>query len=216
MAAPARAAAASSSACATASRGTTITTQSGGAGNAASEEWQRRSPIRSYAANVFFPARKLGCSHALDSVASGSARHRLRSEMNVSPALTIEAVCYSSDDSVIKLLETEGRHIKTLAKVSGLKISAPAGRPENCATAVAGNIEIFVPLKGLINFEEEEKRLKKDIEKIERELLAVERKMSNKEFLEKAPKEVVEKDKARLEELLQKKMKLEQGVERVK
>ncbi|MDP2682856.1 MAG: valine--tRNA ligase [Deltaproteobacteria bacterium] len=144
------------------------------------------------------------------------AIRNIRSEMNVSPALTIEAVCYSSDDSVIKLLETEGRHIKTLAKVSGLKISAPAGRPENCATAVAGNIEIFVPLKGLINFEEEEKRLKKDIEKIERELLAVERKMSNKEFIEKAPKEVVEKDKARLEELLQKKMKLEQGVERVK
>ena len=144
------------------------------------------------------------------------AIRNIRSEMNVSPALTIEAVCYSSDDSVIKLLETEGRHIKTLSKVSGLKISAPAGRPENCATAVAGNIEIFVPLKGLINFEEEEKRLKKDIEKIERELLAVERKMSNKEFIEKAPKEVVEKDKARLEELLQKKMKLEQGVGRVK
>ncbi|HKZ46602.1 MAG TPA: valine--tRNA ligase [Thermodesulfobacteriota bacterium] len=144
------------------------------------------------------------------------AIRNIRSEMNVSPALTIEAVCYSSDDSVIKLLETEGRHIKTLSKVSGLKISAPAGRPENCATAVAGNIEIFVPLKGLINFEEEEKRLKKDIEKIERELLAVERKISNKEFIEKAPKEVIEKDKARLEELLQKKMKLEQGVGRVK
>lgn len=144
------------------------------------------------------------------------AIRNIRSEMNVSPALTIEAVCYSSDVSVIRLLETEGSHIKTLAKVSALKASAPAGRPENCATAVAGNIEIFVPLKGLINFEEEEKRLKKDIEKIDRELVALERKMSNKEFIERAPKEVVEKDKARLEELLQKKMKLEHGVERVK
>ena len=144
------------------------------------------------------------------------AIRNIRSEMNVSPALTIEAVCYSSDGSVIRLLETEGRHIKTLSKVSVLKVSAPAGRPENCATAVAGNIEIFIPLKGLINFEEEEKRLKKDIEKIEKELLALERKMSNKEFIEKAPKEVVEKDKARLEELLQKKTKLEQGVGRVK
>ncbi|HLA51621.1 MAG TPA: class I tRNA ligase family protein, partial [Thermodesulfobacteriota bacterium] len=144
------------------------------------------------------------------------AIRNIRSEMNVSPALTIEAVCYSSDGSVIRLLETEGRHIKTLSKVSVLKVSAPAGRPENCATAVAGNIEIFIPLKGLINFEEEEKRLKKDIEKIEKELLALERKMSNKEFIEKAPKEVIEKDKARLEELLQKKMKLEQGVGRVK
>ncbi|MEK6599358.1 MAG: valine--tRNA ligase, partial [Deltaproteobacteria bacterium] len=139
------------------------------------------------------------------------AIRNIRSEMNVSPALTIEAVCYSSDVSVIRLLETEGSHIKTLSKVSVLNISAPAGRPENCATAIADNIEIFIPLKGLINFEEEEKRLKKDIEKIEKEILALERKMSNKEFIERAPKEVVEKDKARLEELLQKKTKLEQG-----
>jgi valyl-tRNA synthetase len=144
------------------------------------------------------------------------AVRNIRSEMNVSSALMIEAVCYSSDTSVIKLLEREGSHIKTLAKVSVLKVSAPAGRPENSATAIAGNVEIFVPLKGLINFEEEEKRLKKDIEKIEKELIALGRKMSNKEFIERAPKEVVEKDKARLNELLQKKTKLEQGVGRVK
>jgi len=144
------------------------------------------------------------------------AIRNIRSEMNIAPSATIEAICYSADATVRALLTSEERYIKTLAKVSDLKISAPADRPENAAVAIAGSVEIFVPLKGLINFYEEEKRLARDLEKVMKDLEGVQRKLSDENFLARAPKEVVEKDKIRVEELLQKKAKLEEGLERIK
>jgi valyl-tRNA synthetase len=144
------------------------------------------------------------------------AIRNIRSEMRISPAATIETICYTDDEQMRKLLTSHEGYIKGLAKVSHLKVSAPAERPENAATAIAANVEIFVPLKGLINFDEEEKRLAKDIEKIIKEVEAVQKKLSNRDFLDRAPKEVVTKEQTRVEELLQKKEKLEEGWKRVK
>jgi len=147
------------------------------------------------------------------------AIRNIRSEMSVAPKAEIEAVCLCADDASGTLLSSGENYIKGLTRVSNLEIMAgkalPA-RPENTATAIAGNIEIFVPLKGLINFDEEEKRLAKDIEKIIKELEGVQRKLSNADFAARAPKEVVEKDKTRVEELLQKKAKLQEGLEKIK
>ena len=144
------------------------------------------------------------------------AIRNIRSEMHISPAATIETICYTDDEQTRKLLTSHEGYIKGLAKVSHLKVSAPAERPENAATAIAANVEIFVPLKGLINFDEEEKRLAKDIEKIIKEVEAVQKKLSNRGFLDRAPKEVVTKEQTRVEELLQKKEKLEEGSKKVK
>ena len=144
------------------------------------------------------------------------AIRNIRSEMHISPAATIETICYTDDEQTRELLISHEGYIKGLAKVSHLKVSAPAERPENAATAIAANVEIFVPLKGLINFDEEEKRLAKDIEKIIKEVEAVQKKLSNRDFLDRAPKEVVTKEQTRVEELLQKKEKLEEGWKKVK
>jgi len=144
------------------------------------------------------------------------ALRNVRSEMNIPPALNIEAVCYSNEESVRKLLESGRGYVNTLARLSNFKVSAPAGRPENAATAIAGGVEIFVPLEGLINFEEEKRKLEKEREKIIKEIEAVQKKLSNEDFLARAPKEVIEKDRARVEEFLQKKSKLEEGLARIK
>jgi len=144
------------------------------------------------------------------------ALRNVRSEMNIPPALNIEAVCYSNEESVRKLLESGRGYINMLARLSSLKVSAPAGRPENAATAIAGGVEIFVPLEGLINFEEEKRKLEKEREKVIKEIEAVQKKLSNEDFLARAPKEVIEKDRARVEEFLQKKSKLEEGLARIK
>jgi len=144
------------------------------------------------------------------------ALRNLRSEMNIPPALNIEAVCYSNEGAVRKLLESGREYINMLARLSSLKVSAPAGRPENAATVIAGGVEIFVPLEGLINFEEEKRKLEKEREKVIKEIEAVQKKLSNEDFLARAPKEVIEKDRARVEEFLQKKSKLEEGLARIK
>ncbi|MBI5327184.1 MAG: valine--tRNA ligase [Deltaproteobacteria bacterium] len=143
------------------------------------------------------------------------ALRNIRSEMNVSPAIQIEAICRCSDNSTARLLAIGEQYIKGLAKVSVLKISASAEKPKDAATAITGNIEIFVPLKGLINFDDERKRVAKDMEKIIKEIEAVQKRLSSADFIERAPKAVVEKDRIRLEELSYKKIKLEQGLEKM-
>ena len=77
-------------------------------------------------------------------------------------------------------------------------------------------VEVFVPLGGLVDFEVEEKRLVKELEKTVAEKTGVAKKLSNKEFTDKAPAEVVEKDRARLDALEEKTDKLKAGLERIR
>ena len=58
-------------------------------------------------------------------------------------------------------------------------------------------VEVYVPLKGLIDLEVEKRRLEKEIGGLEKALLGLEKKLSNKGFLEKAPAEVVENERQR-------------------
>jgi len=73
-----------------------------------------------------------------------------------------------------------------------------------------------VALGGLVDFDVEEKRLVKELEKTEAEYAGVAKKLSNPEFTDKAPAEIVEKDRARLDALAGKKEKLATGLERIR
>jgi valyl-tRNA synthetase len=69
-----------------------------------------------------------------------------------------------------------------------------------------------VPLEGIIDLTQELDRLRKEITKISRDIEVFSKKLSNKNFVDKAPKEVVEKDTAKLEEFKVKREKLEQSL----
>ena len=71
---------------------------------------------------------------------------------------------------------------------------------------------MYVPLEGVLDLDEERARLAKEIEKIARDIEMSAKKLSNKNFLDKAPKAVVEKDTARFEELKAMREKLEQSL----
>ena len=103
-------------------------------------------------------------------------------------------------------------HIRTLAKVIDVSIASGVPKPEASATAVFGRISIHVLLKGLLDFEEEKKRLRKGIEKIEKDIEVSNRKLSNKEFLEKAPAEIVAEVKEKVETFSLKLEKLNQNL----
>ena len=84
-------------------------------------------------------------------------------------------------------------HIKNLAGVDTVTAETSVKKPEASATSVFGQNQVHVLLKGLIDFDEEKKRLKKEIKKIEKEMEGSTKKLSNKGFLDKAPDEIVEK-----------------------
>jgi valyl-tRNA synthetase len=93
-----------------------------------------------------------------------------------------------------------------------LTISSQIKRPQLAGTAVVKEIEIYLPLKDLINLEQEQKRLSKEIAEVERSLERTNKKLKNKDFLTKAPPEVVEKEKKRQEELKAIRKKLKDNV----
>jgi valyl-tRNA synthetase len=65
---------------------------------------------------------------------------------------------------------------------------------------VAGDVEILLPFAGMIDVAEEQKRLQKEIAKIEKDVTLFSKKLSNESFLAKAPADVLEKDRAKLQE----------------
>jgi valyl-tRNA synthetase len=92
--------------------------------------------------------------------------------------------------------------------VDSLKIDAKISKPEASATAVHGQIQVHVLLTGLLDFEEEKKRLKKQIASIEKDMAVSSRKLSNRQFMEKAPPDIVESVKKKVETLQEKMDKL--------
>jgi valyl-tRNA synthetase len=102
-----------------------------------------------------------------------------------------------------------------LAGLSELTISAPGSKPPQSAAHVGAEMEIFVPLAGVLDLNEESARLKKEIAKVDSELSSLRRKLENPNFMARAPAEVVEKDRSRVEELGARKAKLEDNLERI-
>ena len=75
--------------------------------------------------------------------------------------------------------------------------------------------EIHVPLAGLVNLQEENKRLEREIGKVANDLAAVQRKLGDAKFVERAPEEVVEKERERAAQLEEKRLSLEKSLERL-
>jgi valyl-tRNA synthetase len=77
-------------------------------------------------------------------------------------------------------------------------------------------MEIFIPLTGIILFEEEEKRLDKEMTKLRKEWSQIEKKLANEDFIQKAPGDVVIKEKEKIRSLEEKIEKLEGHLKRIK
>jgi valyl-tRNA synthetase len=137
-----------------------------------------------------------------------SGIRNIRGETNITPSLDIEVVIRVSSDNEKHLLEGNSSFITTLGRVKKISfISKDAPRPKKSALAIARGIEIYVPLEGIIDIGKEIERLDKQIAKIEIDLEAKNKKLSNKGFLEKADPDIVEEQtqiKAELEEKLSK------------
>ena len=79
--------------------------------------------------------------------------------------------------------------IISLARLSDLAIGQGLEKPEDASIQVAGDVQIFVPLKGLVDVAAEEKRLLKEIGKIEKEIEMFSKKLENPSFVDRAPAE---------------------------
>ncbi len=143
-----------------------------------------------------------------------TAIRNIRGEMNIAPAARVEAIAFGPD-RLTDLLKAHGHYVKDLAKLSTLEVRRDGKRPRLAASAVVQELELFVPLEGLLDFEGESNRLQKEISKLEPELARVEKKLANNEFLNRAPADIVAKEKNKLERLGGKLEKLQTQLERL-
>ncbi len=125
-----------------------------------------------------------------------SVRH-IRSEMNVSPGKKAEILIEAPEDGPREMIQKWSGYVETLATGNVLVQPALAGKPDQAAHAAVGGVEIYVPMKGLIDVSQESSRLARELAAVERDLAKVRDKLSNQSFLSKAPAEVVEKERSK-------------------
>ncbi|WP_018085807.1 valine--tRNA ligase [Desulfurispora thermophila] len=129
-----------------------------------------------------------------------SIRH-IRSEMNVPLGKKAEVVLLCPDAGLRSLLESCRADIDNLATAQTVIVAKLPARPEQAAHAVARGVEVYVPLKGLIDIDKERTRLQKELQTVEKDLAKVSGKLSNQGFLSKAPADVIQKERDKQAEL---------------
>ena len=129
------------------------------------------------------------------------AIRNMRAEVNAAPGHKAPAIVLTEAD-LKPVFEANEGYFQKLATVDTLTVgNMDDTAPENAMTAVVTGARVYLPLKGLIDVEKELQRLKKEVDGAEKEAKRAEGKLQNQGFLAKAPAQVVEKEKAKLEEL---------------
>jgi len=144
-----------------------------------------------------------------------TAIRNIRAEMGIPPGEKIEALLFCDNELRLRSVLDHEEYVQNLARVKKVIAKREGERPKFAAAALVGDIEIFIPLEGVIDIEAEEARLKKDLVKVEKDLATIEKKLTNPEFLAKAPAEVVEKVKGEGTELQEKHDKLIARIEKM-
>ncbi|MGD9105361.1 MAG: class I tRNA ligase family protein, partial [Desulfobacterales bacterium] len=140
----------------------------------------------------------------------------IRGEMNISPSLSLAVLAQSQNESTKKNIQQHRDMIINLARLKSLSVGNAVKRPKSAATAVVNDATIFVSLEGIVDFAKEIERLEKEINKLTNESATVSKKLNNKNFLRKAPIEVVEKVKAKHDLLVEKQDKLLSNLNKIK
>jgi valyl-tRNA synthetase len=141
-----------------------------------------------------------------------SALRNIRSAFKI-PNLTRLQPHIKASVAQAKMLEQYQTYIVSLANISEMVIDQDMVRPAMSATAVLEQMEIYVPLAGLIDVELERTRLRRDLKKIEDDVVKLEVKLARRDFLDKAPEEIIEKEQAKYQGLRERAGKLVEALE---
>jgi valyl-tRNA synthetase len=114
-----------------------------------------------------------------------------------------------------RLIARNHSYIVSLANVSEMVIDQDIVSPALSATAILDHIEIYVPLEGLIDVEVERTRLIRELTKIQEDVVRLEAKLARRDFLEKAPEDIIEKEQAKRQGLRERVEKLAHALESI-
>jgi len=137
----------------------------------------------------------------------------IRGENDIAPSKRIKAILNVDGDTTS--LANARDYILTLGRLESFDITSGIEPPEGSGVARSGRVEVIIPLEGLVDFEEERKRLTKQLAKLSEDMGRVEKKLGNANFLDRAPAEVVDKERQKLVTMQAEQATLEQGLARL-
>lgn len=136
--------------------------------------------------------------HMMTIMEAIKAIRNMRAEVNVPPGKKSEVILQVAAPELMTVVGQNEQYFKSLAAAeSVMLLNRSADKPENAMTAVVSGIEIYLPLKGLIDIEKETGRLNKELAVLDKEIARIVSKLSNEGFIAKAPPEVIEKERAK-------------------
>ncbi|MDW7773059.1 MAG: valine--tRNA ligase [Desulfobulbaceae bacterium] len=125
----------------------------------------------------------------------------IRSEADVHPTAMIETTVMCGDGSKREMLGKHAGSIRAMTRTETLNIIETATVPDDAGHVLFQDMEIFVPLKGLIDAAAELDKLARERGKLEKEMQRIDGKLKNKKFLDNAPPEIVVKERQKQEEI---------------
>jgi len=123
---------------------------------------------------------------------------RIRSELNLPPAKMLDVWFQDGDSSDRERQQRFGDALAQLARIQSARWVEQDAATAQCAVALVGDLKILIPLKGLVDVEEELVRLQKQLERETADLRKSESKLGNRRFVDNAPEAVVEQERQRL------------------
>ena len=140
---------------------------------------------------------------------------KIRSGMNIDPKKPLPVLLQDGSKEDHRLMQDNEMFVSTLAKTESTTWLKNTETAPESATALVGKMKILIPMAGLIDKEAELARLNKEIEKLGKERQRSETKLANPKFVDKAPTDVVEKERNRLADMKVKIDSLNEQVQRI-
>ncbi|KHT55907.1 valyl-tRNA synthetase [Alteromonas macleodii] len=140
----------------------------------------------------------------------------IRGEMDISPNKPLNALLKNVSDEDARRLDAAKAFLDKLSKLETVTILKDGEEASASATALVGEMEILIPMAGLIDKDAELARITKAMEKIEKDVSRTRGKLGNEKFVSNAPEAVIEKERAKLEEGEKALAKLKEQFETIK
>ncbi|GAE92637.1 valyl-tRNA synthetase [Gracilibacillus boraciitolerans JCM 21714] len=140
----------------------------------------------------------------------------IRAEVDTPMSKEIPILIQTSDDHVKQQLEENRIYLDRFCNPSELTIDTTIDIPEKAMSAVVTGAEIYLPLEGLIDIDKELARLQEEIDKLNKEVERVDKKLANEGFVSKAPSQVVEAEKEKQKDYINKREKVQARMDELK
>jgi valyl-tRNA synthetase len=140
---------------------------------------------------------------------------KIRGEMDISPGKRVPVLLAGAAESDLSMLDSNRQYLDVVGKAESLTVLSEGEAEPESSIAMVGNLRLLIPIAGLIDKQAELGRLGREKAQVESEIDRIEKKLANTEFVEKAPQQVVAREREKLADLLVRKSAIAKQFEKI-